>query len=204
MVSRVRGRILLKILNSDKSLSVEGVDGRPRTVDGSEPTEPEGGLLMRMFTAGVSALLIIIVTACGGQEPVAPQVEFLNSPAAAGRDLPFSEAVRVGHMLFLSGQLGTRPGTTELVPGGIAAETKQVLENMRAILERNGSSLDRVVKCTVFLADIGEWPAMNEVYRQYFSGNPPARSAMAASGLALNARVEIECIAVVGDPARRQ
>jgi reactive intermediate/imine deaminase len=101
-------------------------------------------------------------------------------------------------MLYLSGQIGIVPGTTELVPGGIGGETRQSLENIKAILERNGSSLDRVVKCTVFLADINEWPNMNEVYRTYFPKAPPARSAMAASGLALNARVEIECIAVVG------
>jgi reactive intermediate/imine deaminase len=113
-------------------------------------------------------------------------------------ELPFSEAVRVGDILYLSGQLGNIPGTTEMVPGGIAAEAKQALENVKAILERNGSSLDRVVKCTVFLADIDEWPKLNEVYRTYFSGTPPARSALAASGLALGARVEIECIAVVG------
>jgi len=158
---------------------------------------------MRMVVFGLSVLLVGLAVGCSGP-PSSPEVAFLNNPAAAGRNLPFSEAVRVGHLLFLSGQLGTRPGTMELVSGGIAAETKQVLENMQVILERNGSSLDRVVKCTVFLADIGEWPAMNEVYRQYFTQNPPARSAMAAQGLALNARVEIECIAVVDEPARRQ
>ncbi len=101
-------------------------------------------------------------------------------------------------MLYLSGQIGTVPGTTELVPGGIREETRQALENIKEILERNGSTLNRVFKCTVFLADINEWPKMNDVYRTYFPKAPPARSAMAASGLALNARVEIECIAVVG------
>lgn len=126
----------------------------------------------------------------------APSVEFLNSPGAAS--LPFSEAVRVGNMLYLSGQVGVLPGTTKLVPGGIKPEARQALENMKAILERNGSSLDRVVKCSVFLADIAEWPLLNEVYRTYFPDDPPARSALAASGLAFNARVEIECIAVVG------
>jgi 2-iminobutanoate/2-iminopropanoate deaminase len=74
-----------------------------------------------------------------------------------------------------------------------------VLENIGAVLERNGSSFDRVVKCSVFLADIAEWPAMNEVYRTYFTGSPPARSALGASGLAFGARVEIECIAVISD-----
>ncbi|MBN2430527.1 MAG: RidA family protein [Acidobacteria bacterium] len=154
---------------------------------------------MKMIVVGIAGILMGLFIGCAEPRPEAPAVEFLNSPAATGRNLPFSEAVRVGHLLFLSGQLGTRPGTTELVPGGIAAETEQILKNIKTILERNGSSLDRVVKCTVFLADIGEWPAMNEVYRRYFPQHPPARSAMAAQGLALNARVEIECIAVVGD-----
>jgi reactive intermediate/imine deaminase len=125
-------------------------------------------------------------------------IEFLPAPGAEKLSLPFSEAVRVGDMLFLSGQVGNVPGTTELVPGGIRAETRQTLENIKVILERNGSALNRVFKCTVFLADIKEWPTMNEVYRTYFPKSPPARSAMAASGLAFNARVEIECIAVVG------
>ena len=88
--------------------------------------------------------------------------------------------------------------SSDKVHGGISKETRQTLENIKVILERNGSALNRVVKCTVFLADINEWPKMNEVYRTYFPKAPPARSAMAASGLALNARVEIECIAVVG------
>ena len=105
--------------------------------------------------------------------------------------------VRVDNMLYLSGQVGNIPGTWNLVPGGVVPETRQILENIKAILESHNSSLDRVVKCTVFMVDINEWPKMNEVYRTYFSANPPARSAVAGSGLALNARVEIECIAVV-------
>jgi reactive intermediate/imine deaminase len=125
-------------------------------------------------------------------------IEFLSAPGAEKLALPFSEAVRVGETLYLSGQVGTLPGTSKLVPGGIKEETRQALENIKEILERNGSALNRVFKCTVFLADISEWPKMNEVYRTYFPKSPPARSAMAASGLALNARVEIECIALVG------
>ena len=109
----------------------------------------------------------------------------------------FSEAVRVGHTLYLSGKLGTVPGQG-LVEGGIQPETRQTLENIKATLEDYGSSMDEVVKCTVFLADIAEWSAMNEVYTTFFPVNKPARSAVAGSGLALNARVEIECIATVG------
>ena len=113
-------------------------------------------------------------------------------------DLPFSEAVRVGPMLYLSGQIGNRPGEMALVEGGIQAETRQTMENIKAVLEKYGSSLDEVVKCTVFLADIAEWPPMNEVYVTYFTNHKPARSAVAGSGLALGARVEIECMATVG------
>jgi len=111
--------------------------------------------------------------------------------------LPFSEAVRVGHMLYLSGQLGYDRETAKLVEGGIAAETKKTLENIKATLEKYGSSMAEVVKCTVFLADIKEWAAMNEVYVTYFPSNPPARSALGSSGLALDARTEIECMATV-------
>ncbi|MBC8030531.1 MAG: RidA family protein [Pyrinomonadaceae bacterium] len=123
-----------------------------------------------------------------------PKVEYLSS--ASPRPLPFSEAVRVGHMLYLSGKLGT--DSSGLVPGGIKAETKQTLENIRGALERNGSSLNEVVKCTVMLADMSEWGAMNEVYTTYFTKDRlPARSAFGVNGLALNARVEIECLATV-------
>jgi reactive intermediate/imine deaminase len=112
--------------------------------------------------------------------------------------LPFSSAVRVGDIIYLSGQIGVLPGTTELVEGGIGPETRQTMENIRQVLEYAGSALDRVIKCTVFLADIADYPAMNEVYRSFFPGHPPARSALAASGLALGAKVEIECIALSG------
>ncbi len=124
-----------------------------------------------------------------------PDIEFRTSAETAG--MPFSEAVRVGNLLFLSGQLG-RDRSGHLVPGGIAAETQQTMENIKAALARHGSSLDRVVKATVFLADMEEWAEMNRVYVTYFPGHRPARSALGSSGLALGARVEIECIAVVG------
>jgi len=128
---------------------------------------------------------------------------FLPAPSAALRALPFSEAVRAGDFLFLSGQIGSAPGTADVVPGGIAAETKQVMENVRAVLTRHGSSLDQVVKFTVFLADIGEWGAFNEVYRTFFGDRFPARSALGASGLAKGARVELECVAYAPGPRRK-
>ena len=112
--------------------------------------------------------------------------------------LPFSSAVRVGDLLFLSGQIGNLPGTRKLADGGITGQVRQTLENIKAVLAFAGSSLDRVVKCTVFLADIQDFAAMNAVYATYFPKDPPARSTVGASGLAGGARVEIECIATVG------
>ncbi len=126
----------------------------------------------------------------------AQEREVLRVPGAVA-GLPFSPAVRVGNMLYLSGQLGNTIGTRELVPGGIGPETRRTLENIRTVLGAAGSSLDRVVKCTVFLADIADYGAMNEVYASFFSAEPPARSTVAGTGLALGARVEIECIATV-------
>jgi 2-iminobutanoate/2-iminopropanoate deaminase len=114
--------------------------------------------------------------------------------ATSGPPRPFSPAVRTNGFIFLSGQVGT-DSTGRLVAGGIQAETRQTMNNIRDVLARAGSSMDKVVKCTVFILDMAEWPAMNEVYITYFRGPPPARSAAGASGLALGARVEIECIA---------
>jgi 2-iminobutanoate/2-iminopropanoate deaminase len=112
-----------------------------------------------------------------------------------GSKFPFSEAVRVDNLLYLSGQIGL-DSSGKLVSGGIAAETRQTLENIKVVLERYGSSMEKVVKCTVMLADIREWEEMNKVYLTFFQNELPARSALGASGLALMARVEIECIAV--------
>jgi 2-iminobutanoate/2-iminopropanoate deaminase len=128
--------------------------------------------------------------------------EYFPMPLTGGMALPFSQAVRVGDTLYVSGQIGILPGTLTLAPGGIGPETTQTMENLKDALVRCGSSLDQVVKCTVFLADIKDWPAFNAIYRTYFPKNLPARSALAASGLAQNALVEVECIAVVPTAAR--
>ena len=141
-------------------------------------------------TVPVAALIALLIW--GGQAHGA-DAEYLVSEEAKALNLPFSEAVRVGDMLYLSGQLGTLPGTNSLAPGGIEAEARQAMENIGSILERHGSSMDRIVKCTVMLADIAEWPRFNDVYVTFFPGPKPARSAFAASGLALNGRVEVEC-----------
>jgi 2-iminobutanoate/2-iminopropanoate deaminase len=124
-----------------------------------------------------------------------PNPQYFPMSPTGGAPLPFSEAVKLGDTLYVSGQIGNLAGTLTLAPGGIAPEARRALENIQAILQRHGSSLDQVVKCTVFLADIQDWAAFNAIYREYFTKNFPARSALAASGLAIGARVEVECIA---------
>ncbi len=123
--------------------------------------------------------------------------EFLNSGKVVPPGLPFSEAVRVGRTVYLSGQIGVKPGTSELVEGGMEAEARQTLENIRTTLEAHGFTLRDVVKCTVMLADIAEWGAFNDVYKTFFTSPYPARSALGANGLALGARVEVECVVAV-------
>lgn len=113
--------------------------------------------------------------------------------------LPFCEAVRVGDVLYLSGQIGCPPDDpSHVVPGGIEAETRQALENVRGVLARHGVGPERVFKVLVMLADMGEWAAMNRPYLAFFGDHRPARSAFGASGLALGGRIEIECMAWVG------
>lgn len=130
-----------------------------------------------------------------------PLVEYLNP--GGGQNYPFSDAVRVGDWLILSGRIGT-DSSGKLVSGGIEAETKQTMESIGAVLKARGASFDNVVKCTVMLTDMKEWPAMNAIYRTYFKPDRmPARSALGANGLALGARVEIECWAVLADIQKR-
>jgi len=143
-----------------------------------------------LFTIAITVFLLSRVAFAG-------EVDVEYHAVSPDMQLPFSEAVRVGHTLYLSGQLGYDREAAKLVEGGIAAETRKTLENIKATLEKHGSSMSEVVKCTVFLADINEWAAMNEVYVTFFPSNPPARSALGSSGLALGARTEIECIATV-------
>ena len=125
-----------------------------------------------------------------------PAVSVIHGPGEVP-GLPVSSAVRVGDLLFLSGQVGNVLGTRQLVDGGVTGQTRQALENIKAILAFAGSSLESVVKCTVFLADINDFAAMNAVYAGYFPKDPPARTTVVASPPAVGARVEIECIAVV-------
>jgi reactive intermediate/imine deaminase len=142
-------------------------------------------------------LAAVVLLAAATFEGAAQDRQVIQMPGASV-GLPFSSAVRVGNMLYLSGQIGNVPGQRQLADTGVAGQTRQTLENVKAVLTHAGSSLERVVKCTVFLLDIRDYAAMNAVYATYFPRDPPARSTVAGSGLALGARVEIECIATVG------
>jgi 2-iminobutanoate/2-iminopropanoate deaminase len=155
------------------------------------------------MTFRIAAALTVLALAhhpASAAEP-APTPRFLNSGKVLPTDLPFSEAVLAGNTLYLSGQLGVQPGTLKLVPGGIKAEARQAMQNIKTSLEAHGYSMKQLVKCTVMLEDMADWPAFNEIYKTFFAGQYPARSAFGARGLALGARVEVECIAAVGAPA---
>jgi 2-iminobutanoate/2-iminopropanoate deaminase len=128
--------------------------------------------------------------------PVRERIETENAPAAIG---PYSHAIKAGGFVFVSGQIPIDPQTGQFVAGGIAEQTGQVLKNLAAVLAAAGSGLDRVVKTTVFLADMKEFSGMNEVYATFFSGPPPARATVAAAGLPRDARVEIEAVALASE-----
>jgi len=138
--------------------------------------------------------LLLATTACQTLPSAAAEESEITFITNGATGFPFSPAVEADGWVFLSGALGITP-EGQLIEGGIEPETRQTMDNIQATLESAGLGWDRVVKCTVFLADIAEWPAFNEVYKTYFEGAFPARSALGASGLALGARVEIECIA---------
>ena len=124
------------------------------------------------------------------------KVQTDSAPAAIG---PYSQAIRANGFVYVSGQIPIQPETGQFVAGGIAEQTEQVLKNLKALLEASGSSLGQVVKTTVFLVDMKEFAAMNEVYGKYFSDTPPARATVAAAGLPRDARVEIEAVALVSE-----
>ena len=142
-------------------------------------------------------VVLLAIALPGSAAAQSPEKQVIRMPGSLP-GLPFSSAVRVGNVLYLSGHIGNTPGTRELADTGVTGQTRQTLENIKAVLAHVGSSLERVFKCTVFLSDIGDYAAMNAVYATYFPKDPPARSTVAGSGLALGARVEIECLATVG------
>lgn len=146
-----------------------------------------------MYRLWIPFIFISLLCGCAESE----EIKFLSNDRTVSAGLPFSEGVIVDDIIYLSGQIGTAPGTIELVPGGIGPETRQTMENIKAALERHGSSMDKVFKCLCMVADMSEWPAMNEEYVKFFPGPKPARSAFGSNGLALDARVEIECWATI-------
>jgi|SRR5690625_2210663 len=130
----------------------------------------------------------------------AADVEYLHSGKILSPTYPFSEAVRVGDTVYLAGQVGNIPGTTDIAPGGMKAEATQMMENIKTSLEAHGLSMRNVVKCLVILTDMSQWGDFNDVYQEYFEeGRYPARSALGVSALAFGATVEAECTAVVGN-----
>lgn len=149
--------------------------------------------------SGLLLILALLMASTNGfsQRADGLQVEHLTGAGVLPTEpaLPFSDAVRVGDIVFLSGMIGNRPGTMELVPGGIEAEARQTMENIAATLEAHGLALADIVKCTVMIEDIAEWSVFNSVYATFFTEPYPARSAFGANGLALGARVEVECVA---------
>lgn len=153
---------------------------------------------IRLGTRTLLALTAMSLGACEAADSNVGDAkpEFLNSGNVLPTTLPFSEAVRVGNALYLSGQIGVTPGTMALVAGGMEAEARQTMENIRTTLTAHGYAMSDVIKCTVMLADMADWPAFNSVYQTFFTRPFPARSALGANGLALGARVEVECMAV--------
>lgn len=148
-----------------------------------------------MRTLFLTLTAIIFSTAA-----IAGSVERYTDPSMAEANLPFSQAVRVGDMLYLSGQIGNIPGTLELAPGGMEGQARQTMDNIQTVLEANGASFADVTKCLVMLADMSQWAGFNKVYVTYFeAGQFPARSAFGANGLALGGALEVECEAYLGD-----
>ena len=125
-----------------------------------------------------------------------PDIEVLRSNAVLPGNLPFPDGVRIDNFVILSGQIGVKPGTLTLVPGGIEAEARQTFENLRLTLQAHGIKLSDIVRVQVMLADMSEWQRFTAVYLEFFPDAAPARSAFGANGLAMNARVEVEVFAV--------
>lgn len=140
------------------------------------------------------------VYSIAGTKQMGPNVmQFISSPEVKAAKLPFSAAVRVGDILYLSGCLGNVPGKMELVPGGMEAEARQTMENIRTVLAQNGLTFDHIFKATVMMADMSKWGDFNKVYVTYFKPDRmPARSAFGAGALALGAQVEVEVMAYAG------
>jgi 2-iminobutanoate/2-iminopropanoate deaminase len=135
-----------------------------------------------------------------GESHPSPNREVVSTTAAPKAIGPYSQGIKAGDFLFAAGQAGVDPATGRLVEGGVTAQTRQALRNIQAILEASGTSLQRVVRCGVFLADLGDFQAMNAVYAEFFPADqgPPARTTVQAAKLPLGALVEIDAVALLG------
>ena len=153
---------------------------------------------MKIF--GCGALLVLVLAGCA----TVPERRIIATDRAPAALAVYSQAVQVGDAIYLAGQIGLDPATRTLVEGGVQAETRRAIENCRAVLEAAGSSLADVVQVQVFLVDIGDYRAMNEVYATYFRENPPARAALAVAALPGGAKVEVLMTAVKGSASRAQ
>lgn len=140
-------------------------------------------------------LLLVTMALLAACAQKAAERQYDRDPALPD-ELPFSSAVIVGDTIYLSGEIGRAPGGVSVVAGGVGAETRQIFENYRATLARNGATLDDIVKCSVFLGDMSKYAEMNAAYAEAFPGDKPARSTFGANGLAKGASLEIECLAV--------
>jgi 2-iminobutanoate/2-iminopropanoate deaminase len=149
------------------------------------------------FRVGWAALVLLCslsLAGCGGGG--ASLAKRAIAPPGASTIAPYTPGIGANGFVFFSGQIGLRPGTTELIAGGVQAEARQALENLTTLLRTSGLNNSDIVKCTVFLIDMRDFEAVNEIYGAYFRGTtPPARSAVGVAALPASARVEIECIA---------
>jgi len=155
---------------------------------------------MKRFSLAAALAAALLTPACVSAGPSAapgPEVSHNTGQPIAGQTLPFSRAVRVGHTLYLSGELGIDPATNSLVPGGTAAETTQIFRNYERTLAEYGADLSDLVKCTVFLGDMAKYGEMNAAYAAALPDPKPARSTVGVNGLGFNAALEIECIAIL-------
>lgn len=149
-----------------------------------------------MLTGGVrrAGQCAAVLLGLAASSAVAAPTAFVTSPESLALNRPFSDATQVGNILYLSGQIGAVPGEDHVVPGGLEAETKQIMTNIGALLKRRGLGFENLFKCTVMLGDMKQWDAFNRVYVPYFkAGHFPSRSAMGVNGLAKGASVELEC-----------
>jgi 2-iminobutanoate/2-iminopropanoate deaminase len=142
---------------------------------------------------GAAAIFLFLGAAAQENESLKKEIRTDKAPQAIG---PYSQGIAAGGFVFCSGQIPIDPATGKIVEGGIEEQTRRVIKNLAAVLEAAGSSLDRVVKCTVMIADLNDFAAMNKIYAEYFKTPAPARATFEVSSLAMNARIEIDCIAV--------